>query len=180
MLPELTRESAPLPLKRYAVAGFELGVLGGPLLLQAEGVMARFPNIEGAKTSFSGGYAQAGLALGAERRGYREARGVFGPVYSKRPLGKGGRGALELAARYSVIDMTSNRLGDLVANQGGSELRDPYSGEKGSVRSLGINWYATDQVKFSFERLAVENESRSVMQTATMYQGRVQIQFARP
>ena len=180
LLPELFIESAPLVSERYTVWGAEVAFLGGPLMVQAEGVLARLPGVEGTQVSFSGGHVETALALGAERRGYRASRGIVGPLYSRRPLGTGGLGALELAARYSTLALTSHQLGDFVAEQQGPELRDAYSGEKGEVLSLGVNWHITDDMKLTFERLDVESHARSSMESATVYQGRVQLQFSRP
>lgn len=176
LLSDLVTASAPLMLRRYSIWGLELGALSGPLLLQGEGIFARLPDTAAGPMTFSGGHVEAGWTFGAESRGYRSARGVFGPVYSSRPLGAGGNGAMEVAARYSFIDLTSNRLGDKAS----PALRDLYSGERATVRTLGINWYATDDVKLSFGRLDIENETRSEIRRVAAYQGRVHIQFTAP
>lgn len=59
--------------------------------------------------TFSGGYAEAGLFLTDDTRGYKN--GTFDRVKPSSPLSKGGLGALELNARYDYVDLNDKDIG---------------------------------------------------------------------
>jgi phosphate-selective porin OprO/OprP len=83
---------------------------------------------------FVNGYNISGSwILTGEMRPYRKRSGIFDPVPVSRPVNNGGWGALELAARYSTIDLVDDFID-------GGEM-DTYS--------LGLNWWPSSLVQFS-------------------------------
>jgi phosphate-selective porin OprO/OprP len=121
--------------------GVEAAVVFGPLLVQGEFVQVSAdrvpqatpsePNLRGCcddPVDFSGYYIQASWMLTRESHSF--SQGVPSRLKPRQPLGEeGGRGALELAVRFSGIDLT-----DLGAGVDGGELTDT---------TFGINWYMT-------------------------------------
>jgi phosphate-selective porin OprO/OprP len=92
--------------------------------------------------SFSGWYAQGSYALTGEAHPYDPVTASFRNLVPTDPLGEGGLGAWEVAARYSNIDldylpMQSTALGGV---PGGNQ----------NVWTLGLNWYPTNGLKFQF------------------------------
>jgi phosphate-selective porin len=179
LLQDLQTASAPLALNHYQLGALEAAVLAASLMVRVESIVARMPGYADVRP-FAGGYAEATWVFGAEPRGYDAARGTFTPVISSFPVFGGGAGALEFAARYSVLDMRSNALGDAAAAQGHPELQEVFSGQRSVIRSIGVNWYATDAVKLTLEGLGIAIDSRSSITHATVIQGRLQILFAQP
>ena len=95
---------------------------------------------------FDGWYAYGSWFLTGESRPYK--KGAFGRVKPKHPLGKGGMGAWELGLRYSELDLSD---WDDVAS--GIGAPGSHAGKLESV-TLGLNWYATDNVRFMLNYVA--------------------------
>jgi len=84
---------------------------------------------------FSGYSVTGAWAVTGEMRAYRKRSGVFDPLPVARPVNQGGWGALELAFRYSRLDLTEGTVD-------GGEM---------DVLSLGINWWLTRKAQFSVD-----------------------------
>ncbi len=83
---------------------------------------------------FLGGWhLTAAWTLTGEMRNYRARTGTFDGVPVARPVNQGGWGALELAGRYSTIDLTDGGL----------------TGGEMDVWSLGLNWWPTASAQAS-------------------------------
>ena len=91
--------------------------------------------------SFSGWYALVAWSLTGEPHRYDASVASFRAPRPDHPLGKGGFGAWELAARYSSINLDYQPLVALAS--GG------IAGGKQDVWSLGLNWYPTDGIRFA-------------------------------
>jgi phosphate-selective porin OprO and OprP len=107
-----------------------LGVLG-PAWFQFEGIEAFVQRATVEDPRFSGWSVSGGFFVTGERRPIRA--GVFSRVRPKQTFldGKGGIGALEIAARYSTVDLDSEGIEGGVA-------RDA---------TAGINWYLNWNVR---------------------------------
>jgi phosphate-selective porin OprO/OprP len=92
---------------------------------------------------FSGWYAQASYSLTGETHSYDPATASFRNLRPARPLGGGGWGAWEIAARYSNIDLDFQPFKN--AATGG------VPGGNQNVWTLGVNWYPTNGLKFQFD-----------------------------
>jgi phosphate-selective porin OprO/OprP len=105
----------------------------GPLSLQTE-TMAAIVNHATPYDLFYGSYAQVGYFLTGEHRPYDRKAGAIDRVIPFHSVGKGGRGAWEIAGRFSYIDLTDN----LVI---GGEMRN---------LTAGVNWYINPNCKWVF------------------------------
>ena len=98
--------------------GLEAAAVSGPWSLQGEWVRAScedHPDAPGPSPTFRGWYVQASWFATGETRPYRN--GVFQRVKPKADFdGKGGTGAFEFAARYSVLDLDDDGLAGGVAD----------------------------------------------------------------
>ena len=82
--------------------------------------------------TFDGFYIQASYFLTGEQRNYKTSTGAFDRVRPKENYHYGaGRGAWEVAARYSQIDLTDDSVS-------GGELKD---------LTLGLNWYLNPNMR---------------------------------
>jgi phosphate-selective porin OprO/OprP len=77
----------------------------------------------------------------------------YTPITSFRPRGEGW-GALELKARYQVLD-----IGDEAFAGGADAFADPLaSASKASAWAVGFNWYLSQNVKWMFDYERTEFE----------------------
>ena len=119
----------------FRLANAEFTTLWGPWHAQAEYYNERVSRSNGLSAlNFNGFYVQTGFFLTGESRHYNKKYASYKRVKPFNPVGLGGWGAWEIAARYSYMDLASNN------NFGGLE-RD---------FTFGLNWWATDNVMFRF------------------------------
>lgn len=117
----------------FNLLGGELALVQGRFSLQGEYVHAFVDVIDGDDVEFYAWYAQASLFLTGENRVYDVKQGAFKRVKPGRDFHpeKGGSGAWELAARYSMIDL----------NDG------PVDGGILSDVTAGVNWYINPNLR---------------------------------
>lgn len=120
-------------------AGAEAAALFGPVLLQGEYQRSFLQREAGGDVDFGGGYGQISWVVTGERREYNRRTGVFGSLEPRSDWG-----ALELAGRYSVIDLND---GDVV----GGEARN---------WTVGANWYVRRNLRFMFNYVRVQAKQR--------------------
>src|SRR6185295_13038058 len=86
--------------------------------------------------NFGGFYVMTSWFLTADTRNYVDAEAAFGSVVPSRPLSWNARqiGAVELAARWSIVDLTD------------ADVR----GGRASVVTSGLNWYLNRYVRLQF------------------------------
>ncbi len=82
---------------------------------------------------FSGYYLEGSWFLTDDMRNYSGSKGAFGKIKPGSIVGKGGIGAWQLAARFSSVDLNDN---------------DILGGDAENF-SLGLNWYATNNIRMS-------------------------------
>lgn len=112
----------------------ELGLMYGPLWLQAEYLESRVDPVAGGDLDFNGHYLSASLVLTGETRGYNRRYGYFTPFPVARSIDHGGWGAVELATRWSHLDL----------NDGG------VAGGELDVFSIGANWWLKPSLYLTF------------------------------
>ena len=120
-----------------SLVGVEGVWLSGPLSLQGEWIQATLDRDDESSLDFGGWYLQGSWFLTGESRHYKRQGARFGRV---RPLGD--QGAVELALRFSTLD-----LNDL----------DIDGGESGQF-TLGVNWYFNPQIRFMANYILVVND----------------------
>ena len=106
--------------------------VNGPFSIQAEYDRAMVDAATGSDVDVDSYFVQADWFLTGESRNYKAKSGHFSSVKPKGEVGKGGIGAWQIAARFASADMNDG-------SHVGGEL---------DVLTLGLNWYATKNVRF--------------------------------
>ncbi len=110
----------------------ELAMVYGPFSAQAEYTKTFVSTPVGKNFDFSGYYVEAAYVLTGEHREYRENTGAFNGITPKHNFdGQGGWGALEVALRYSSLDLDD-------ATVRGGKLRGI---------NTGVSWYLNPNVR---------------------------------
>ena len=149
-----TLGSATNPVTGASVVGAEFAGGYGSLFGQAEYFHYNV-NRQGLESaSFNGGYAQASYTITGEHRKYNPSTGAYTAISPARPFDiahftDGAWGALELAARYSIIDLNSNYSSGQVTSASTSAV----AGGKQQVFTLGANWYVNNNIRFMLDYL---------------------------
>ena len=146
--------------------GLEAAAVLGPVSFQSEYVATRVTRTGAlADPGFSGWYAATSWFLTGEARPYDFTAGDFARVI---PTGR--RGALEIAARYSVMDL----------NDVGAGVR----GGRASIATAAVNWYANanvrvmvDGLRVSTDQYAFGNRDYKPRDRFFVLQTRLQLQF---
>lgn len=104
----------------------ELAGVFGPFWFAGEYLTADVDATSAGDPSFDGFFVQVGYFLTGEHRKYKTSSGGWDRTKPKSTFGKdGGKGAWEIAARYSTIDLTDQGIA---------------GGEQDDL-TLGLNWY---------------------------------------
>jgi len=149
---------------RIKRVGLEAAFVSGPLSLQAEYLFTAVDRNQGYDDPrFYGWYAYVSWFLTAESRKYFPDEAIFGypKIQSK-------WGALELAARYSTLDLNSGSI------PGGQERNV----------TLGVNWYISRRFRLMAEYILVfcddnANDNGTVIggDRPQIFQMRLQMRF---
>jgi phosphate-selective porin OprO/OprP len=145
-------------INSYTNLGLEAGFLAGPFSMLGQYVRRTHDAPALRNPTFTGGYVQAAWVVTGESRGYTRSTGVFGNL---RP--NGDWGAVELAARYSQIDLTSGSI----------------TGGKENNTSFGVNWYLGRYVRLmaNYVRANAEPNRNRVNETLDIIEARAQVAF---
>jgi len=124
--------------------GLEASSVMGRFSWQAE-LMTSTAQRKGYPTvTFKGGYALVSWFLTDDSRNYNAGRGYYDPVIPNSPLGHGGRGAFEVAARISYVDLND---------------KDIIGGQETNI-TLGLNWYLNTRFRVMFNVVKVLDVNR--------------------
>jgi phosphate-selective porin OprO/OprP len=146
-------------LARWVDTGlFEAAYINGPFSAQTEVVVAGVKPNEGPRPVFYGFYVSGAYTLTGESRPYRRRLGIIGGISPTRSWREGGRGALEIALRFSRINLDSQEVRGGALNDG----------------SFALNWYATPHIKTSFN---VIRAARRSWDPVWLFQGRLQVMY---
>lgn len=119
----------------YQLVGGEAAFVHGPFSAQAEYMFSNVKEDDPALDNdplFHGGYVYASyFVTPGDGRAYKRSAAAFDKVKPQRNFGEDGWGALELAARYSHLDL----------NDGGID------GGEVQTMTLGANWYLNPNVR---------------------------------
>jgi phosphate-selective porin OprO/OprP len=139
------------------ILGGEIAYVNNALSLQAEYLQATV--IGATETKLSSYYGQISYFLTGEKRPYKSSLDGFSRVKPNNNYGSGGKGAIELVARVSNMDLTA-------ANEG--NLDDI---------TVGVNWYLNPNTRVMINYVMGEmtNETEVITENAVMM--RVQLDF---
>ena len=122
----------------------EGAVVLGQFSAQAEMTSASVKRISANDPSFIGYYAQASYFITGESRKYLPGasgyKPSFGRILPQKKFGDGGPGAVEIAVRYSGLDLTD-------ADIAGGELSDV---------TLGVNWHLNSHTRVMVNYIRAE------------------------
>lgn len=127
--------------------GPELALVYGPFSLQTEYLLANVDLEEGGSSDpdFSGFYVYGSYFLTGENRRYETKSGTFDKVKPKKNFKWGeSLGAIELAARYSALDLTDEDIS-------GGRLQDT---------TVGVNWYLNPNMRIMLNYVHSEADVR--------------------
>lgn len=127
----------------------------GPLLLQGEYLRMDIEREGRPDYGADGYYISAAWVLTGEKRGYKSA--AFGNVKPK-----SAHGAVELAARYSHVDLNN---------------RDASLGGRQSDWTFGVNWYLGQHFKLQVNYVLVDAKRRGVDLDPSIGELRMQVYF---
>jgi phosphate-selective porin OprO/OprP len=152
--PTVFINSGAIPAKNAAVYGVEAAAGVGSFYAQGEyyiyqvsqsGLAAGAPTPE---LTFDGGYVEASYTLTGEARNYISTAGAYSAIVPNRPVGSGGWGAWELAARYSYVNLNSHVTPGVAPTATGGVF-----GGRQNVYTIGVNWYPVTNIRFMLDYL---------------------------
>ena len=143
------------------MVGYEAYYRKGPLLFGSEywWVGTTAPSV-GSPTIHGGDFVATWCVTG-ETRAYNTVQGAFKDVLPKRPVFSGGPGAIELVARYSDINLDSERI----------------SGGKFKRFTPMVNWYLTDYLRLAAAYGVGRLDRFNMKGTTQFFQTRLQFEF---
>ena len=163
--PEITTDASRLVdtgqithARRYSYLGGEAAWVQGPFSLQGEYAKSWVDQTAGfVDLAFDSAYVMGSVFLTGESRVYDGRNGVFSRLAPKHAFGKDGCvGAIELAARWSRLDLNSH------ANQ------LPLGGVRGGTLTdytLGVNWYLNPYLRLMLNYIHADAEKLSATNT---------------
>lgn len=115
--------------------GFDVAYTQGPFHAAVEvgQLTARTPELSDGNHHIDAGYIEAGYFLTGEKRTYDLQKGKWGFSEVINPFSQGGLGAIQLVARYDIIDMSGK-----TAIAGGNQ----------KTLLLGLNWWPYSHTRF--------------------------------
>ncbi len=138
--------------------GVEAAGVFGPFSVQAEYLAVDVSRDSGLQDyDFDGSYVSASWFLTGESRPYSAKKGKFGRVKPKNKK----YGAWELGLRYSTLDLDD---------------ADIQGGEEDNI-TLGLNWYATPNVRIMANYIDVDADVAGVDDDPNIFAMRAQIDF---
>ncbi len=135
-------DTGVLAVDDTAIVGLEAAWVNGPLSLQAEYNLASVSASGGGSDGdFAGYYAFVSWFLTGDKRTYKSSTGTFDRVKPLENFGAGS-GAIELAARYSMLDLDDGPATDQLTDM-----------------TAGVNWYLNPNARIMLNVVHAEYES---------------------
>lgn len=133
----------------YKLMGLEFAALHGPFSIQSE-YLRTFINRNNGRDDlqFDGWYTYGSWFMTGESRKYNPKSGKFGHIKPKHKfdLNNGGLGAIEVAARYSEVNLNDQRI----------------SGGRESDVTLGVNWYLNSYIRLMANYVFVQTDNNTL------------------
>jgi len=150
-------EGGSLPADRLDTWNAELSWRRGPLWLASEYFQTRAESPTLGDPELTGWWVGASWILTGEMRPYVKKNGTFGSIPVSRGVYQNGRGAWEIAARWSTVDLNDGAL------QGGEM----------DIASLGLTWWLTPFITFSANYRYIWHEREGIEGTAHGFNTRI-------
>lgn len=156
-------DTGNFPATQGTIAGVEGYYRNGSFITGAEyyGLWAR--SVPNDNPAFDGGAVMASWLITGEVRPYATPAGIFKSITPRRPVDKGGKGALEAVLQVSYSSYDASTL------NGGTFWR---------VTPM-VNWYLDDHLRFEFTYGFGNLNRFSPHATTEFFQARMQFQFSK-
>ncbi len=141
----------------------ELAWVRGPMSIQSEFMASVVDTPDLSTLCFSALYVQASCFLTGEHRPYDTSTGVFTRLRPKKNFPTNGWGAVEIAARYSYLDLDKAGLPHAA--------RDLHNG------SVGINWYWSPTMRLMLNYIRTCVDGSDTADAADIVVARLQLTF---
>jgi phosphate-selective porin OprO/OprP len=128
--------------ERVRQFNLELSWRGGPFWVAAEYVNTDVDSPSDGNLNFDGYQITGSWIITGEMRDYRYKGGTFGPVPVSRSVYQNGKGAWEVAGRWSSVDLTDGTVD-------GGEM---------DILSAGINWWLTPTFMLNLNYRYIQND----------------------
>jgi phosphate-selective porin OprO and OprP len=108
----------------------------------------KLPQVPAPMLTFDGGYVEGSVVLTGEAHPYDIDRHAWGRPKPDHPfsLVEGGIGALEIAARYSTVDLNSNVVPGISQSVTGGIY-----GGKQNIAAVALDWYPNEWIRFMLQ-----------------------------
>jgi len=168
----------------YDSFGFETALVSGPFSAQAEYVLTSVDTKDqGGNSTVNGWYVYGSWFPTGESRHYESSKGVFGRVHPNSNFLQGGLGAVELALRFSQLDL--NDFSIIPTTITTSRATTPSSGTvrglaggKATDITAGVNWYLNPnlRVMLNYVHSNIDDPFTS-LGSVDVFQTRFQVDF---
>lgn len=132
--------------------GPEVAFATGPFRVQGEYYKYDMSRSIGGDVSLDSWYAQASYVLTGKSYKYKSSSASFGGIKPANPVGQGGFGAWEIAARYGDSDLVD----------AGASV----NGGKEKLTTVGLNWYPNSNIRFMLNYIHGDETAGSSAVTA--------------
>ena len=122
--------------------GFEVSWLTGPIWVAAEYVTTNVDTPAADNLDFDGYQITGSWILTGEMRDYRFKGGTLGPVPVSRSVNQNSIGAVEIAARWSSVDLSDGAI----------------DGGQMNILSAGVSWWLTTTFMLNLNVRYIEND----------------------
>ncbi len=150
-------DGGPLPADQLDTWNAEVSWRRGPLWLASEYLQTRAESPSLGDPEMKGWWLGASWILTGEMRPYLKKNGTFGSIPVSRSVYQNGKGAWEVSARWSTIDLNDAGL------QGGEM----------DVASIGLTWWATPYITASLNYRYVWHERDGIGGSASGFNTRI-------
>ena len=146
-----------LPADNLQTWNAELSWRRGPFWFASEYTRTAVDNPDLANPSFDGYWIAGSWILTGEMRPYNKKSGSFGSVPIARTVYQGGKGAWEVSARWSNIDLSDGLV----------------EGGEMDIASLGVSWWLTPFFSVGMNYRYIWNTRLGVEGTSSGFNGRL-------
>jgi len=141
LAPKRLADTGSISSDNVNLLGLEAAAVFGPFSAQAEYVKADVSALDGSDPSFSGYYAYVSYFVTGESRHYK--KGVFKRVSPKGNFGVDGAGAVEIAVRYSNLDLNDAGI----------------SGNEVDTTTVGLNWHLNPNTRMMLNYISADQKN---------------------